>query len=130
MMSGLIGLEALIVELHGGEGLGRQVGHHHVGGRDQPADDLLAGLGHRVEGHAALVAVHLLEERAVAGLRDRGLEAVLAARALLDPDHLGAEIGEQGGAIGPGDIAAEIQHPDARQDIGHRRVSFVAAFTA
>src|SRR5262249_35611888 len=59
------------------------------------------------------------EKRAFAGLGDGRLVAVLAALALLDADHLGALLGQQRGAVGAGDVAAEIQHPDTFEYARH-----------
>ena len=89
------------------------------GGRNQPAHDLLAFRGHGVEGEAALVAVHLQEQRALAGLGHGRLEAVLAPLALLDADHIGAVLGKEGRTVRARDVAPEIEHPDAFQNSRH-----------
>jgi hypothetical protein len=113
---GFCRLQAVVVEPHGRERLRRQVGHHDVGGLHQLAHDLLAFGPHRVERHAALVAVHLQVERAFAGRRDRRLVAVLAAITLLDPDHLGAVLGHQRRTIRTRNVPAEIEHANARKN--------------
>jgi hypothetical protein len=113
--------EGVIVEPHGAERRRRQVRHHHIGGTHQTADDLLPLRRHRVERERALVAVHLQEKRAHPVGADGSYEAVLAALALLDADDLGALLGEQRRAIGAGDVAAEIQDPNAPQNTRHAR---------
>ncbi len=114
---GLDRLEAVVVQLHRRQGLGRQIGHHDVRRLDQPAHHVMPARLHRIQRHAALVAVHLHEEAAFAVGGDRGLEAVLAAGALFDPDHVRAEFGQQRRAVGPGDVAPEIQDANARQHL-------------
>ena len=116
--------QAVVIEPHARHGLGRQVGDDHVGGGDQPVERGPALRPHRVEGDGFLVPVHLEEQGAFAGLpvgarRQRQNEPVLAAAALLDPDHVGAEIRQQGADIGAGDVAAEVQHPNSVQHARH-----------
>ena len=76
----------------------------------------------RIQGHAALVAVHLQERGALAVLGDGNDIAVLAAGDLFDADHVRAEIGEQRRTIGAGDVAAEIENPNAVKNLGHARL--------
>ncbi len=68
-----------------------------------------------------LVAVHLQEQRALAGLGDRRLKAILAALALFDADHLGAVLRHQHRAIRSGDISSEVEHTDAFEHTYHLR---------
>jgi len=121
---GLDGSERLVVEPHRGERLRRQVRHHDIRGLHQLSHDLPSLGPHRVERHAALVAVHLQEQGAFAGRGDRRLEPILAALALLDADHLGAVLGHERRAIGPGDIAAEVEHPYAIEHASHPLAPF------
>ena len=128
-----------VVEPHAFARGERQVGDHHVGALDQAAHHRCGPRMHRIQREGALVAVHLQEQRAIAVGRDRGGPAVLAALTLLDPDHVGAVLGEQCGAIGPRDVAAEVQYPDAGEYAGsvclagarcalvHRQVSWGSA---
>ncbi len=95
MMSGLIAFSEVVVELHGAQGLRRQIGDHDVRGRHQAAHHLLPFRLHRIERDAFLVAVDLQKQRALAAFADRRHEAVLAAVALLHADDLGAELGQQ-----------------------------------
>ena len=90
---------------------------------EQPAHDLLAGLGRRVEGEAALAPVHLQEDGAAFVAGDRRDEPVLAALDPLDPDDVGPEVAEQRRAPRPGDVAAEVDHLDPGQHAAGRRVS-------
>jgi hypothetical protein len=90
----------------------RQIGDHDIGGFDKAADDLASLRAAGFQGQAALGAVHLHEHRARSVVGDRHRIAVVIAAGRLDPDHVGAIIGEQRRAIGSGDITAEIQYPD------------------
>src|SRR6185369_6315413 len=95
--------------------------HVRVGG--EPADQLLAlRLGH-VDRDGALGAVGREESRTLVGLvagpvlQPRALFAqVVAGAGALHLDHVGAEIPEDLGGPGPGEYAAQVQHPDVRQD--------------
>jgi citrate lyase subunit beta/citryl-CoA lyase len=72
----------------------------------------------QVQHQAALAAVHAQEGAAL--LRQRGgilVQRVAGRRH--DHDHIGAQIGQQGAAVGTGDIARQVQHADARQRAGH-----------
>ena len=116
---GLDGFQALVIEPHRRKRLRGQIRDHDVCRRDELAHDLLGFRPHRVERHAALVAVDLQKQCAVAGRGNGRLETVLAALALFDADHLGAMLGEQRGAIRPGDVAPEVEHPDALEHASH-----------
>ena len=118
---GLGRAQTIVIELHCGERLRRQVGDHDIGGLDQAAHDLLALGRHGIEGHAQLVAVHLQEQRTLAGLGDRRLKAILAALAFFDAYHLGAVLRHQRCAIRSGDISSEVEHPDAFKHTHHPR---------
>src|SRR6185436_4381812 len=78
---------------------------------------------HRIERHAELVAAHLEEHRAFAALGHRRHPAVFAALQLLDPDHLGAEVTQQGAAKRPGDVSAEIEDAYSFQHARHRTLA-------
>jgi len=113
MMSGFTRPEAVEVERERAEHLGRQVGHHDVGGRHELPHDLAPLLAGRVERHGALVPVHREIERAHAVGGDRRHPAVLAPAAPLDADHVGAEVAQERRAVRPGDVASEVEHPDS-----------------
>ena len=118
----LRGDETFVIETHRRQRRRRQVRDHDIGGGDETPDDATSRFGHRVQREAALVAVHLKEHRTFAAFArarigdDRLHEAILAALALLDADDFRAEVAEQRRAIGTGDIAAEIEHADARKN--------------
>ena len=113
--------ERRLVEPQGAQSRIGQVGDDHVRPRRQPPQHR-APLGlHRVQGHPALVAVDLHEERAVAGRGQRHQETVFAAADLLDPHHVGPQVREQRRAERPRDVAAEIEHPDPVENPGHRQ---------
>src|SRR5215470_20691 len=76
----------------------------------------------KIEGDAALVAVDG---------RERGAHPVLAAQVAqvvaegrpLHLDHVGAQIGEEGGAVGARDDAGEVEDADAFEHAHARAVS-------
>ena len=72
-----------------------------------------------VERDAALVAIEVQEEAALAAFNDRTEPAIFAAIAPLDANHVGAEIRQQHGAIGRGDEAAKIDHANSFEQSGH-----------
>ena len=109
---GLHRAQAVEIERQRAQHLGRQVGDHDVGGGHQLADDL-APLGTGgIERHRALVAVHHQVHRPDAVGADRRHPAVFTAADPLDPDDVGAEIGQQRRAVRPGDVASEVEDPD------------------
>src|SRR6266851_2712061 len=116
--------QAVEVERQRAQYRGRQIGDDDIGRRDELPDDLAALRRSRVQGHAALVAVHREEHRAAAlgssANRDEG--AVLAAADPLDADHLGTEIAQQRGAERPRDIAAEIEDANPVEHTGHQNL--------
>ena len=65
----------------------------------------------QVEHEAALAAVHA-EEGAALGLERRRVLAQRVAAGRLDLGDFRAKVGEQRAAVGPGDIAAEIEDLD------------------
>src|SRR6185437_10495371 len=113
--------QAVEVERQRAQHRGRQIGDHDIGGGDEFFDDLAAFRRGGVEGHPQLVAVHRQEHRAAAlgPGADRDDRAVLAAAPPLDADHLRAEIAEQRGAEWAGDVAAEIEYPNAVENTRH-----------
>ena len=114
--------QTFVVEAHRFQRRRRQVCHHDVCRGDEAAHDAPAGFRHGIEGKAALVAVHLKEHRpftALAGPRlrhDRLNEAVLRSLAPFDPNNLGPQVAQQGRAVRPGNIAAEVEYADTLQN--------------
>jgi hypothetical protein len=113
-------LQRFIIELHRPQRLRRQIGDDDVSGRDQPAHHLLPFRLHRIERDAFLVAVDLQEQRALAAFTDRRHETVLAAVAFLHANDFRTEFRQQCRAIGPRDIAPEIEDANALQNSPHR----------
>ena len=102
-----------IVQTHGLQRGGRQVGDHDVAARDQLAHDL-AALGRvGVEHQRPLAAIHLHVQAALAAGGQRQQVAVFAAADLVDADHVGTVVGQQRTAERAGDEAAEVKHADA-----------------
>jgi len=93
---------------------GAEIVDQHVGLRDQRQQPRAVGFVLEVEHDAALAAVDA-EKSAVLALERGRVVAQIIARRGFDLEHVGALIGEQRAAIGPGDIGAEIEHADARQ---------------
>ena len=108
--------QALVVQAHGLQGLLGQVGNHHVGGGHQLLHDLATVGLHRVQRHTQLVACELQEVGTLATFAHWQDVAVLAAVHLLDANHLCSQIRQHGRAVWPGDVAAEVQDPDAFQN--------------
>ena len=105
--------EASVVEAHRRQARAGQVGNDHVGGANQPAHDLAALVGHRVDGQRQLVAIQLQEQAAFPARANRRNKTILAALTLFDADDLGAVLGKQGRAVGAGDVAPEVEDADA-----------------
>src|SRR5688572_13908483 len=98
---------------------GPEVLDHDVRAARQAAHDLLAFGPAQIAGHRLLVArLHVPPQRgAVAQLAPLAQRIALARR--LDLDHLGAEVAQRLGAERPGDQAAELHHPHARERSAH-----------
>ena len=111
---GIILAVFLVGDAQLGFGLGAQIIHNDVGGADQPKIQRLAlGLG-QVEHNAALIAVDAEVEAAVVfDFRTDGPRLIAVRR--LDLDHVRAHIAEHGGAVGAGQHAGDIQHPNSCQ---------------
>src|SRR5262249_50887652 len=77
----------------------------------------------QIERHRTLTGVDPDEVRALVAPRRVQLErreaCVVAARTL-HLDHAGAEVGEETGAVGPGEDAREIDDRDALEEVGAR----------
>jgi hypothetical protein len=117
---GLHPAEALEVERQRAQHFRRKVRDHDVRGRHQLLHDLSTLWVRGVQRHAALVPVHREVQRARAIRGDRRDPAVLTALAPLDADHVRAKVGQQRGAVGPRDVPAEIEDPDALKHTAQR----------
>ena len=95
---------------------GPEVLHHHVGGLGESPGHGQSRVGAEVADDAALVAVHRPEVGGVALRVDRRepLPGVVTGRAL-DLDHVGAEVGQHHGGVGPGQHPREVGDAQARQ---------------
>ena len=108
------------------ERAGPEVLDEHVGGRREPAEEVLALGRAQVERDAlAAAAFDRPEQRVlavgVAGVDERpDLAHEVAAARLLDLDDLGALLAEQPGAERRGDARAEVEHAQARERTGQR----------
>jgi hypothetical protein len=107
-------LEPRAVEAHRGDHAGTEVVDHDVGGRDQPLERPLAGIGSQVEDRRALVAVERREVPREA-LDDRALGAHRIALGWLDLDDVGAEVGEELRAERAGEDPGQVDDADARE---------------
>jgi hypothetical protein len=113
----------LVAEAKALNGARAEVLQHHVGGREQPVEDLAALVGLEVDRDALLVAV---VERKVAGPEPLEPPRRIAVRGRLDPDHLGAEVCHHEPRRRPHHRMAEVddadagQRPRRRLALGHR----------
>src|SRR5262249_18383989 len=98
---------------------GTQVLDQHVGAfLDQALELRALALVAQVDGDRELVAVETLEDRRDAMPKGRcPLARVIAAVALLDLDHRGAEVGEDFGRVRRGDAVPKLDDGD----VGERR---------
>ena len=102
-----------------------EVLHDHVHLLDKLVDDLPCLRRLDVERHALLAAVARLEDGVEAiGLRAQAAHRVAVARTL-DFEHLGAHVGEHGGAVGPVLEAGEVEDLDPIEWSGHGALPFV-----
>jgi len=83
------------------------------------AHDLAPLIAARIERDATLVPVHLHEEAALASFSYRSHPAIFAAAAFLHADDVGAHVTQQARAIWARDVAPEVEHSNAFQDLAH-----------
>lgn len=100
----------------------------HVGAPEQPEEDVPPLGAVDVEGHPALVGVQEREQAASLGVRLVAGERTpvpgpVAGPGALDLDHVGAEVGEELGAVGSGDEVPELNDPDVVQSTARHVVS-------
>ena len=142
-------LEHRVREAQPGQAADAVVLHEHVRAREEPAQHLAPGLRLEVQAQASLVAVDREvvgrlarvagnSARVALGIRQRpasgcagerrspGARAVALGR--LDLDHVGAEVGQQHRAVGPGEHGREVAHDDAREwsgrGVAHTRLRY------
>ena len=104
---------ALVVDAELGLDVGAEVLDHHVGLLRQPPEHLEALRVFQVERHRPLVAVQILEVRAVA--RAARLFAAGVLQQGIDLDDIGAPVRELPHAGRPGADAGQIEHGEAGQ---------------
>ena len=92
-----------------------------VGTIEQAPHHLLAGVGLEIDGDAALAEVADDGEGCVAAIADAERARPVAFAQALDLDDLGAMLGQQHGAVGPGDALAEVDdlEPGERRVVTH-----------
>jgi hypothetical protein len=83
---------------------------HHAG--PEAFDERVGGLGHAQHGLDCLGLLQVQRQRAAIAQRDVLARALGAVRAL-DPDHVGAEIGEQHGAKGTRADSGDFKYAEA-----------------
>ena len=98
---------------------GPHVLDHHVGGARQRVRDVAPGRRAQIDRDAALVAVVALEEARLA-IQERTPVPRQIAADRFDLDHVGAEVAEDGGAVRPRDVGAEVEDAHAHQRSGRR----------
>ena len=112
--------QALVAEAESFHDPGREVLGHHVGAGDEAEEELLARVGPEVQRRPELLDVVVVEHAAevdAAPLVDVGrgaaddVPAALVGR-ILDPDHLGAERGQDPGGARTGEDAAQVADAD------------------
>ena len=103
-----------VVQTQGWHDPGGKVLHQHVRLPRQFLDNVLAQPGLQVQGDAALTGIEIEEEEALFRFRLVVVEGGHpAGRVSLRPLHLGdlgAKIGQQLGAIWPGNVVGKVQH--------------------
>ena len=110
--------KARLAESHASEHTGTVVLDQYVGALDEPRQDGLAFLGVQVQRDRPLVPVELREVPRQALDEDALPTDGIPVPRRLDLDDLGAHVGEQHAAEGPGKDAGEVDDADARE--GHR----------
>lgn len=86
--------------------------HQHVGGSDQPAQVQLAFGALEIQRHGLLAAI----ERTMKG---RKLPCRVARSRPLHQDHLGAQVTQQQGCVGPWVLFSQTDHPNSSEGKTH-----------
>ena len=94
---------------------GPEVLDERVAFRDEAGERCRALLGLEVQDHALLAPVDREEVGGLAAAEGRSPGAGVVPARRFDLDHLGAEVGQHHGGVGPGQDPGEIQNPDSRQ---------------
>ncbi len=122
MSPGLTRREHVVAQAQLVQRAGAVVLGQHVGVAHHPQQDLLAPRMLQVQGDAALVAVHHQERRRDAVDARLAVAArVVAARQLLDLDHVGAHVGEHQAGRRAGHDLREFEHAHAGERTAVRR---------
>ena len=98
--------------------------HQHGRGFDEAQERLVASVGLQVQDDAPLAAVDRVEEDALPIHQRRRQAHVVAGAWLLDLDDVGAQVGQQLGAVGARQKPRQVQDPDPGQ--GHLDLIFSA----
>ena len=107
-------LEGVVADTEPVQGAGTEVLDQHVGMRGEPAQDLLAVCGLKVEGDAPLVPVHHHEGSGFIGdLRWHRTARIISAGYLLDLDDVGAEVGQHEAAGRTCHVMGEVDDLEA-----------------
>ena len=109
--------EARIIDAEASRHRGPEILDQHIGALDHAVQDRQPLLLLQIEGNGALTAIGPEKEASLTRQAGGELAEHVALRRL-DLDDVGAEIGEQGAAIGTGEVAAEIEHRDAAERSG------------
>ena len=116
---GFDAFERTIVEVQRFEHCRRKIRDHDVSGRHQSRYDLLSLWLAEIERQRQFVAARLQEHRTFAGVRHRRDISIFSAFPAFDAYDLGAKITQKRCAIGPGDVASEIEHTHACEYFRH-----------
>ena len=109
----LAGRHRRVVEAQPPDDAGTKALEEHVGAREQAPQHLLAGLALEVERDAALAEIADDREGSMAAVADAERACPVAVADAFDLDHLGTLLGQQHGAVGPGNTLAEIDDLEA-----------------
>ena len=94
---------------------GPEVLDQHVAGGDEPGERGRALPGLEVQDDALLAPVDREEIRGLPPAEGGAPGAGVVPAGRFDLDHLGAEVGQHHGGVGPGEDPGEIQNPDSRE---------------
>ena len=116
---GVVRPQRLVIQPQGRQHPGRKVLHQRIGIGQQFQQNGAPGFRFQVEGKAAFAGVEVQERQALVGM---GVVVVKgrqpARRVAAGPfhlQHLGAEVGQQFGGVGAGDVVGKVDDFDAGQ---------------
>ena len=104
--------QGVVIQTHARKNLGWHIHDHHISILNQTFNNFGRLLVFKVEGQAALVKTSL-DEYCTVFITDRANETIFAAAGFVDTDDVGPQPAEQRCTIRPGNVAREIQHPNA-----------------